>query len=62
MITYLESIYGPTPVKQGNNYTYMGMDMEFTERIKVKVSTMGHINQVVDEPPEYFTKPVVSLT
>ena len=60
MITYLESIYGPMTLKRGNKHTYLGMNMDFTERGTVKVSMTGYIDETVYELPEYFTTPVVS--
>ena len=60
MITYLEAIYDPMTVKQGNKHTYMGMDMDFTEKGTVKVSITGYIFKDFDELLEGVTTPVVS--
>ena len=41
IITYLEYIYGPMTVKRGKRHTYLGIEMDFTERGTLKVSMAG---------------------
>ena len=37
IISYLKSIYDPMIMKLENKHTYLGMDLDFTEKVKVNI-------------------------
>ena len=52
---YLQGIYGNVDVHRGKIHDYLGVDFDFTERKKVKVSQIKYLCGVLKEFPEEIT-------
>jgi hypothetical protein len=52
--SYLSSIYGGLAVHQGKKHDYLGMDLDYSEKGKVKISMINYINNVSKEFPEHL--------
>ena len=56
-IAWLESIYGPLVGYKGNKYTYLGMNLDFSDK-KLKVSMIPYLQEVLDKFPDGIGKGV----
>jgi hypothetical protein len=52
--SYLSSIYGGLTVHQGKKHDYLGMDLDYSEKGKVKISIINYINNVLKEFLEHL--------
>jgi hypothetical protein len=53
--SYLSSIYGGLAVQQGKkHHDYLGMDVDYSEKGKVKISMINYISNVLKEFPEHL--------
>lgn len=55
IIQWFESIYGNVRVSRGKVHDYLGMNLDYTDRGKVKISMVPFLKQVIDEFPEAIT-------
>ena len=59
--SYLSSIYGEKlTVKQGNVHDYLGMDLDFSEEVSVKVSMIKYTGKILRTLPENIVGSAVS--
>ena len=57
LLVYLNKIYGDgITFTSGKKFTYLGMDMDYTERRVLQVSMVPYIDGVIEEFPELITK------
>ena len=54
-LTWLESIYGPLIGSIGKQHTYLGMDLDFSDK-KLKVSMVPYFQDIIDDFPEDISK------
>jgi hypothetical protein len=52
--SYLSSIYEGLAVHRGKKHNYLGMDLDYSERGKLKMSMINYINNVLKEFPEHL--------
>eukprot|EP00804_Cyclotella_cryptica_P010072 CCRYP_018045-RB/>CCRYP_018045-RB protein AED:0.27 eAED:-0.33 QI:0/-1/0/1/-1/1/1/0/595 len=52
MEDWLRSIYGNISVSRGDRHTYLGMDLDYSEKGKCKVSMEGYTKEIIDSFPE----------
>jgi hypothetical protein len=52
--SYLSSIYGGLAVHRGKKLDYLGMDLDYSEKRKVKISMINYLNNVLKEFPEHL--------
>eukprot|EP00804_Cyclotella_cryptica_P005871 CCRYP_000147-RA/>CCRYP_000147-RA protein AED:0.12 eAED:0.13 QI:0/0/0/1/0/0/3/0/1214 len=50
--SWLRSIYGNISVSEGNKHTYLGMDLDYSEAGKCKITMSGYTKEVIDGFPE----------
>ena len=48
---YLSIIYGGITVSRGNVYGYLGMDLDYGEKVIVRVHMVEYLNNVLKELP-----------
>eukprot|EP00970_Alexandrium_tamarense_P015266 scaffold4923_cov115-Alexandrium_tamarense.AAC.1 len=57
MIAYLSQIYGDKmTVKRGDVHDYLGMDLDYSEKGKVKVSMIKYVKKIIDGFPDMIEK------
>ena len=49
---YLSNIYGGHSVHRGKINDYLGIDLDYSKQVKVKVYTIKNLDSVLQEPPE----------
>ena len=52
MLSCKEQIYGNIRIIHGKKYDYLGMDLEYSIRREVKISTVYYLNKVIKNFPE----------
>ena len=50
--SWLRSIYGNISVSEGSKHTYLGMDLDYSEAGKCKITMSGYTKEVIDGFPE----------
>ena len=56
VVRWLESIYGTLDASCGSKHQYLGMDLDYSEKGKVKISMEQFTRKVIDEFPEALPK------
>ena len=54
MLCVLDSLYPELTVKRGRVHTYLGMEMDFTEKGKVSIAMHKYLDNVLKEFPEHI--------
>lgn len=49
---WLRSLYGNISVSEGDKHTYLGMDLDYSEKGKCKISMAGYTKEIIDSFPE----------
>ena len=52
VIKLLKMIYGEVHVSQGTKYDYLGMDLDYAEAGKVKISVVSVLKKTINEFPK----------
>eukprot|EP00804_Cyclotella_cryptica_P029403 CCRYP_013361-RC/>CCRYP_013361-RC protein AED:0.41 eAED:0.27 QI:0/-1/0/1/-1/1/1/0/407 len=52
---WLRSIYGNISVSHGDKHTYLGMDLDYSEKGKCHITMPGYTREVIDGFPEVIT-------
>ena len=58
VVTWLESIYGKLDASRGDKHQYLGMDLDFSEPGKAKISMKQFTRKAIDEFPDQLPKTV----
>jgi hypothetical protein len=61
LLTYLKSKYGDgLSINRGNYHDYLGIDHDYSEAGKVKLSMIKHVQKILDDFPEDLGKPAAT--
>eukprot|EP00957_Ditylum_brightwellii_P032859 2491532-Ditylum_brightwellii.AAC.1 len=55
IIQWFESIYGNVRISRGKHHDYLGMNLDFSEKGKVKISMVPFLKKAIEEFPEAIT-------
>ena len=55
IIEWFKGIYGKVRVSRGKKHDYLGMNLDFTEKGKLRISMVPFLKKVVEEFPEAIT-------
>ena len=62
MLCILDSLYPGLKVKRGRIHTYLGMEMDFTEKGKVSIAMHNYMDNILMEFPEHICATATSPT